>query len=186
MHNYRWRHDDKLMRPMGGRRVLERPEEAGEMEMMPPLLSSCLTLSLFPFLSHSVCLCPCLFVLLQVFVRLSFTPSMSNYLVFLSVFQSICLSLRLSIAVCLCLSLSVRLSRYVFLCLSISVSVSLCFSLSLYFCLSLSVFVCLCLSLSVSTGWVRRVVGTIWNVGACNPSSLPLRNANSGKPLKVD
>jgi len=29
-------------------------------------------------------------------------------------------------------------------------------------------------------GWVRRVVGTIWNVGACNPSSLPVRNANSG------
>jgi len=35
-------------------------------------------------------------------------------------------------------------------------------------------------------GWVRRVVGTIWNVGAGDPSSLPLRNANSGKPLKVD
>ena len=35
-------------------------------------------------------------------------------------------------------------------------------------------------------GWVRRVVGTIWNVGAGDPSSLPVRNANSGKPLKVD
>jgi len=35
-------------------------------------------------------------------------------------------------------------------------------------------------------GYVRRVVGTIWNVGVGNPSSLPVRNANSGKPLKID
>ena len=35
-------------------------------------------------------------------------------------------------------------------------------------------------------GWVHRVIGTIWNAGAGNPSSLPVRNANSGKPLKVD
>ena len=35
-------------------------------------------------------------------------------------------------------------------------------------------------------GWVRRVVGNIWNVGAGDPGSLPVRNANSGKPLKVD
>jgi len=36
------------------------------------------------------------------------------------------------------------------------------------------------------SGWVRRVVGTIWNVGAGDPRSLPVRNANSRKPLKVD
>ena len=35
-------------------------------------------------------------------------------------------------------------------------------------------------------GWVRGVVGTIWNVGAGDPSLLPVRNANSGKPLKLD
>ena len=35
-------------------------------------------------------------------------------------------------------------------------------------------------------GWVRRVVETIWNVGAGNPISNPVRNANSGKPLKAD
>src|SRR6218665_2170662 len=34
-------------------------------------------------------------------------------------------------------------------------------------------------------GWVHRVVGTIWNVGAGDLGSLPVRNANSGKPLKV-
>jgi len=34
--------------------------------------------------------------------------------------------------------------------------------------------------------WVRRVVGTIWNVGAGDQGSLPVWNANSGKPLKVD
>jgi len=34
--------------------------------------------------------------------------------------------------------------------------------------------------------WVRRVVETIWNVGAGDPGSLPVQNANSGKPLKVD
>ena len=35
-------------------------------------------------------------------------------------------------------------------------------------------------------GWVRRVVRTIWNVGAGDPGSFSVRNANSGKPLKVD
>jgi len=32
----------------------------------------------------------------------------------------------------------------------------------------------------------RRVVETIWNVGAGDPSLHPVRNANSGNPLKVD
>ena len=32
----------------------------------------------------------------------------------------------------------------------------------------------------------RRVVGTIWNIGAGDPSSRPIRNANSGISLKVD
>ena len=32
----------------------------------------------------------------------------------------------------------------------------------------------------------RRVVGSIRNVGAGNPGSLPVWNANSGIPLKVD
>jgi len=31
----------------------------------------------------------------------------------------------------------------------------------------------------------RRVVGSIRDVSAGNPSSLPVRNANSGIPLKV-
>src|SRR6218665_609821 len=148
MHNYRWRHDDKLMRPWGERRVLERPEEAGEMEMMPPLLSSCLTLSLFTFLSHSVCLCPCLFVLLQVFVRLSFTPSMSNYLVFFFVCLSIYLSFSPSVYSCLSLSVSVCTS--VSLCISLSLYFCFCFSMSFSVSLFLSLFVCLCLSVSVS------------------------------------
>ena len=34
-------------------------------------------------------------------------------------------------------------------------------------------------------GWVRRVLGTIWNVDAGDPSSLTVRNVNSGKPLKL-
>jgi len=34
-------------------------------------------------------------------------------------------------------------------------------------------------------GWVRRVVGTIWNVGSGDQSSLPVRNANSGNPLRL-
>ena len=33
-------------------------------------------------------------------------------------------------------------------------------------------------------GWVHRVVGTIWNVGAGDLGSLPVRNANSGNPLR--
>jgi len=32
---------------------------------------------------------------------------------------------------------------------------------------------------------VRRVVGTIWSVGAGDPSSLPVRNANSGIPPRL-
>ena len=36
------------------------------------------------------------------------------------------------------------------------------------------------------TGRGRRVVGSIRDVGAGNPGSLPVRNANSGIPLKVD
>jgi len=35
-------------------------------------------------------------------------------------------------------------------------------------------------------GGGRIVVGTIWNVGAGELSLHPLRNANSGIPLKVD
>jgi len=31
-----------------------------------------------------------------------------------------------------------------------------------------------------------RVVGTSWNVGAGDPSSRPVLNANLGIPLKVD
>ncbi len=48
--------------------------------------------------------------------------------------------------------ISLRPSVYVCLCLSLSVSVYLCLSLSVFVCtfLSLSVFVCLCLSLPVS------------------------------------
>ena len=34
-------------------------------------------------------------------------------------------------------------------------------------------------------GWVRRVVGNIWNVGAGDPGSLPVRNANSGNPVRL-
>jgi len=30
----------------------------------------------------------------------------------------------------------------------------------------------------------RRLVGTIWSVGAGDQSSRPVRNANSGNPLK--
>jgi len=37
-----------------------------------------------------------------------------------------------------------------------------------------------------SKGGGRRVVETIWNVGAGDPSSRPVRNANLGNPLKVD
>jgi len=38
----------------------------------------------------------------------------------------------------------------------------------------------------VHLGRGRRVVGTIWNVGAGDPSLRPIQNANSGNLLKVD
>jgi len=38
----------------------------------------------------------------------------------------------------------------------------------------------------VKSGRGRRVVVSVWDVGAGNPGSLPVWNANSGIPLKVD
>jgi|SRR6218665_117734 len=35
-------------------------------------------------------------------------------------------------------------------------------------------------------GWVHRVVGNIWRVGAGESSSRPVRDANSGNPHRVD
>jgi len=58
---------------------------------------------------------------------------------------SLCLSLSLSVTLCHSLSLSVSL------CLSLSLSVSLCHSLSV------SVSLCLCLSLSLSVGWTVKL-----------------------------
>merc|ERR1712002_613279 len=64
--------------------------------------------------------------------------------------MSVCLSVCLSVFVCLCLSVSVCV------CLSVCLSVSLCICLCLFVCLCLSVCVCVC-SIKLHCRWMSGV-----------------------------
>src|SRR6218665_298233 len=69
---------------------------------------------------------------------------------------SLCVSVSLSVCLCLCVSVSLSVCLCLSLCVCVSLCVSVCLYLSLWLCpsQSLSLFICLSLSLSLFTWYI--------------------------------